>query len=70
MPPLGFGRKDEQLPSNLTTDAAITDKDDLEEIEKIRHTLNPNEEVFVVARFHTARIVAVLLVKLLFSLGL
>ena len=54
MPPQGFGRKDEeeqqQLPSNLTTDVAITDKDDLEEIEKIHHMLNPNEEVFVVAR--------------------
>ena len=55
MPRPGFGRKDEeqqqqQLPSNLTTDAAITDKDDLDEINKIRHMLNPNEEVFVVAR--------------------
>jgi Bacterial PH domain/Short C-terminal domain len=50
MPLTGFGRKDEQLPSNLTTDVAITDKDDLEEIEKIRDMLNPNEEVFVVAR--------------------
>jgi hypothetical protein len=50
MPPLA--RKDERrrLPSNFTTDAAITDKDDLQEIEKIRHMLNPNEEVFVVAR--------------------
>jgi hypothetical protein len=42
MPPVGFDRKDDQVPSNLTTDAAITDKDDLEEIEKIRHMLNPN----------------------------
>jgi hypothetical protein len=51
MPPAGFGRKDEQqVPSNLTTDVAITDKDDLEEIEKICHMLNPNEEVFAVAR--------------------
>jgi hypothetical protein len=47
---MGFGRKDDQLPSNLTTDAAITDSEDLEEIEKIRHMLNPNEEVVVVAR--------------------
>jgi hypothetical protein len=48
-----FERKDEQqLPSNLTTGSAITDKDrdDLEEIKKIRHMLNPIEEVFVVAR--------------------
>jgi hypothetical protein len=46
-----LGRKEEErVPSNLTTDAAITDKDDLEEIEKIHHILNPNEEVFVVAR--------------------
>jgi hypothetical protein len=50
MPSSGFDRKDDQLPSNLTTDVAITDKDDLEEIEKIRDMLNPNEEVFVVAR--------------------
>ena len=48
MPPQGFGRKDEeeqQLPSNLTTHA-----DGLEEIAKISHMLNPNEEVLVVAR--------------------
>ena len=46
-----FDRKDEQqLPSNLTTGSAITDKDDLEEIKKIRHMLNPIEEVFVVTR--------------------
>src|SRR5918911_2788334 len=51
MHPPGLGRKDEeQLPSNLTTDVAITDKDDLEEIGKISHMLNPNEEVFVVAK--------------------
>ena len=51
MPPVGFDRKeDDQVPSNLTTDAAITNKDDLEEIGKIRNILNPNEEVFVVAR--------------------
>ena len=54
MAPQGFGRKDEeeqqQLPSNLTTHAAITDKDGLEEIGKISHMLNPNEEVLVVAR--------------------
>ena len=51
MRPPGFGGKDEeQLPSNLTTDVATTDKDDLEEIGKISHILNSNEEVFVVAR--------------------
>jgi hypothetical protein len=52
MRPQGFGRKDEeqQLPPNLTTDTAITDKDDLEGINKISHMLNPNEEVFVIAR--------------------
>ena len=45
-------RKDdeERVPSNLTTDTAITDKGDLEEIEKISQMLNPNEEVFVVAK--------------------
>ena len=46
MPPFGFGRKEE--PRSFTTD--ITDKDDLEEIKKISHMLNPNEEVFVIAR--------------------
>ena len=46
MPPLGFGRKQEFR--TFTTD--ITNKDDLKEIKKIRHMLNPNEEVFVVAR--------------------
>jgi hypothetical protein len=51
MSPLGFDKKDEQqLPSNLITNTSITDKDDLEEIKKIAHMLNPNEEVFVVAR--------------------
>jgi hypothetical protein len=48
---LPWGKKeDEPGPSNLTTDAAITDRDDLEEIEKIAEMLNPNEEVYVVAR--------------------
>ena len=38
MRPPGLGRKDkEQLPSNLTTDVATTDKDDLEEIANISH---------------------------------
>ena len=51
MRPPDLGRKDEeQLPSNLTTDVATIDKDDLEEIGKISHILNPNEEVLVVAR--------------------
>ena len=52
MPPLGLNRKDGQQlpPSNSTPDAATTDKDDLDEIGKIAHMLNPNEEVFVVAR--------------------
>ena len=46
MPPFGFGRKGE--PQSFTTD--ITDKEDLEEIKEIAEMLNPNEEVFVVAR--------------------
>ena len=46
MPPLGFGRKDQ--PQSFTAD--ITNKKDLAEIKKICHMLNPNEEVFVVAR--------------------
>jgi Bacterial PH domain/Short C-terminal domain len=47
MPPFGFGRKEEQ-PQSFTT--GITDKEDLEEIKEIAEMLNPNEEVFVVAR--------------------
>jgi hypothetical protein len=46
MPPFGFGKKQES--QSFATD--ITDKKDLEEIKKIRHMLNPNEEVFVIAR--------------------
>jgi hypothetical protein len=50
MPCLGFGRKNEeqQIPSNPITYTHITDKDELEEIEKIHSTLNLNE-VFVIA---------------------
>ncbi|HJT47948.1 MAG TPA: PH domain-containing protein [Nitrososphaeraceae archaeon] len=47
MPPFGFSRK-EQSQQPFITD--ITDGEDLEEIKKICHMLNPNEEVFVVAR--------------------
>jgi hypothetical protein len=52
MPRSGFDTKDEeqQLLSNLTTDAATAGKDDLDEIGKISFMLNPNEEVFVIAR--------------------
>ena len=46
MPPFGFGKKQE-FQSFATN---ITNKEDLEEIKKISHMLNPNEEVFVVAR--------------------
>jgi hypothetical protein len=46
MPPFGFGRKEER--QSFTTD--ITDKEDLEEIREIAQMLNPNEQVFVVAR--------------------
>ena len=46
MPPFGFGRKEQPQP--FTTD--ITDKDDLEETKEIAEILNPNEEMFVVAR--------------------
>jgi hypothetical protein len=46
MSPFGFGRKEQ--PRSFTTD--ITDKEDLEEIKGIAEMLNPNEEVFVVAR--------------------
>jgi Bacterial PH domain len=46
MPPFGFGRNEQ--PRSFTTD--IADKEDLEEIKEIADMLNPNEEVFVVAR--------------------
>jgi Bacterial PH domain/Short C-terminal domain len=53
--PFSFGKKwsgageDEQQPHQpFTTD--VTDADDLEETKRIAHMLNPNEEVFVVAR--------------------
>src|ERR671932_1279968 len=46
MSPFGFGKKGQ--PQSFTTD--ITDKEDLEEIKEIAEMLNPNEEVFVVAR--------------------
>jgi hypothetical protein len=49
MAPFGFGRKQGGGPQQpFITD--ITDGEDLEEIKKICHMLNPNEEVFVVAR--------------------
>jgi Bacterial PH domain len=50
--PFSFGKKwsgrEEQSQQPFITD--ITDSEDLEEIKKISHMLNPNEEVFVVAR--------------------
>jgi hypothetical protein len=49
MAPFGFGRKQGGGPQQpFITD--ITDGEDLEEIKRICHMLNPNEEVFVVAR--------------------
>ena len=45
MSPFGFGRREQ--PQSFTTD--ITDEH-LEEIKEIAEMLNPNEEVFVVAR--------------------
>ena len=46
--PFGLGKKGEEQQQPFITN--ITDKQDLEEINKISHILNPNEEVFVVAR--------------------
>lgn len=43
--PFGLGKKDD-VP--FTTD--ITDKDELEEIQKVTHRLDPNEKVIIVAR--------------------
>jgi hypothetical protein len=45
--PFGLGKKGDQQQPFFTN---ITDKQDLEEINKIAHMLNSNEEVFVVAR--------------------
>jgi hypothetical protein len=46
MPRFGFGKKQES--QSFATD--IKNKKHLEEIKKIAHMLNPNEEVFVVTR--------------------
>ena len=46
--PFGLGKKGEEQQQPFITN--ITGKEDLEEIKKIAHILNPNEEVFVVAR--------------------
>jgi hypothetical protein len=46
--PFGFGKKGEEARQRIITN--ITDKEDLDEIKKIAEMLNPNEEVFVVAR--------------------
>jgi hypothetical protein len=43
--PFGLGKKGDQRQPFVTN---ITDKQDLEEFNKISHILNPNEEVFVV----------------------
>jgi Bacterial PH domain/Short C-terminal domain len=47
--PFGFGKKgEEEEKRRIITN--ITDKEDLDEIKKIAEMLNPNEEIFVVAR--------------------
>ena len=46
--PFGFHKKGKEEQQPFITD--IIDKEDIEEIKKIAHMLNPNEEVFVVAR--------------------
>jgi hypothetical protein len=46
MSPFGFGKKEQ--PLSFTTD--IPDKEDLEEIREVVDMLNPNEEVYVIAR--------------------
>jgi Bacterial PH domain len=46
--PFGFHNKGEEKRQRIITN--ITDKEDLDEIKKIAEMLNPNEEVFVVAR--------------------
>lgn len=43
--PFGFGKKDDVA---FTTD--ITDKDELEEIQRIAHKLDTNEKVVIVAK--------------------
>lgn len=44
--PFGFGKKDEKVPFKTS----ITDKDELEEIEKIASRLEQDEEVLMVAK--------------------
>ena len=46
--PFGLGKKGEEQQQPFITN--IKDREDLDEIKKIAHMLNPNEEVFVVAR--------------------
>jgi hypothetical protein len=46
--PFGFRKKGEEEKQRIITN--ITDKEDLDEIKKIAEMLNPNEEIFVVAR--------------------
>jgi hypothetical protein len=46
--PFGFRKKGKEEKQRIITN--ITDKEDLDEIKKIAEMLNPNEEVFVVAR--------------------
>jgi hypothetical protein len=47
--PFGLGKKGEEQQQPFITN--ITDKEDLEEINKIAHMLNPNEEVFATISF-------------------
>jgi PH (Pleckstrin Homology) domain-containing protein/putative oligomerization/nucleic acid binding protein len=46
----GAGEEEQQQQPDQPFVTDLTDADDLEEIKRISHMLNPNEEVFVVAR--------------------
>ena len=57
--PFGFGKKGEEERQRIITN--ITDKEDLDEIKKIAEMLNPNEEIFVVARQSRLNLVVLIL---------
>src|ERR671937_264053 len=48
--PFDFGKKWEEQQHRSPFITNITNQEDIDEIKKISHMLNPNEEVFVVAR--------------------
>jgi hypothetical protein len=64
--PFGFRKKGKEEKQRIITN--ITDKEDLDEIKKIAEMLNPNEEVFVVARQSRLKPGGLILPRILFLL--